>query len=86
MRWWGLLVIGSLALTYFRTRNGHYHWRGGVSRSCSGWEGVVPPCYGHQTKLVYLVVANLGSLYRDTELEEVNLDCDAEFWLVAYQA
>ena len=47
---------------------------------------MVPPCYGHQTKLVYLVVANLGSLLRDTELEEVNLDCDAEYWLVAYQA
>ena len=26
----------------------HYHWRGVVSRSCSGWEGVVPTRYGHQ--------------------------------------
>src|SRR5207253_6727197 len=26
----------------------HYHRRGVVSRSCSGWEGVVPTRYGHQ--------------------------------------
>ena len=26
----------------------HYHWRRGVSLSCSGWEGVVPPRYGRQ--------------------------------------
>ena len=26
----------------------HYHRRRGVSRSCSGWEGVVPPCCGRQ--------------------------------------
>ena len=26
----------------------HYHRRTGVSRSCSGWEGVGPPCYGRQ--------------------------------------
>jgi hypothetical protein len=43
---------GSLALTYFLTGNPQYHRREGVSRSCSGREGVVPPCYGHQTKLV----------------------------------
>gem|GEM_PF-3676601 len=49
----GLRVLkGSLALTYFLTRNVQYHWREGVSRTCSGREGVVPPCYGHQTKLV----------------------------------
>lgn len=30
--------------------NPHYHWRGIVSRSCSGWEGVVPIRYGHQAK------------------------------------
>ena len=23
----------------------HYHWRDAVSRSCSGWEGVVPAGY-----------------------------------------
>ena len=27
----------------------HYHWRGLVSRSCSGWEGVVPRRYVRQT-------------------------------------
>ena len=27
----------------------HYHWRGLVSLSCSGWEGVVPRRYGRQT-------------------------------------
>ena len=26
----------------------HYHRREVVSRSCSGWEGVVPTCYSHQ--------------------------------------
>src|SRR5574337_918146 len=29
--------------------NPHYHRRGLVSRSCSGWEGVVPRRYGRQT-------------------------------------
>ena len=48
----GVLSIGSLALTYFLARNVQYHGREGVSRSCSGREGVVPPCYGHQTKLM----------------------------------
>ena len=44
------LVFGvSLTMTYFRTRIGHYHRRGLVSRSCSGWEGVVPRRYGRQT-------------------------------------
>ena len=38
----------SLTITYFHKRNANYHRRKSVSRSCSGWEGVVPPCYGHQ--------------------------------------
>ena len=50
------VLRGSLALTYFRERLTHYHWRGLVSRSCSGREGVVPRRYGHQTKLLYLKV------------------------------
>ena len=29
-------------MTYFRTGNPYYHRRAAVSRSCSGWEGVVP--------------------------------------------
>ena len=40
--------IRSLTITYFHTGNPHYHRRGVVSRSCSGWEGVVPTRYGHQ--------------------------------------
>ncbi len=44
--------IGSLTITYFHTGNPHYHWRGVVSRSCSGWEGVGPTRYGHQAKRV----------------------------------
>ena len=28
--------------------NAHYHRRKPVSRSCSGWEGVVPGCYSRQ--------------------------------------
>jgi hypothetical protein len=42
---WG----GSLTMTYFHARAGHYHRRWHVSRSCSGWEGVVPRRYGRQT-------------------------------------
>ena len=37
-------------MTYFHRRVAYYHWRGSVSPSCSGWEGVVPLCYGRQTK------------------------------------
>lgn len=37
-------------MTYFHRRSAYYHWRGSVSPSCSGWEGVVPLCYGRQTK------------------------------------
>ena len=36
-------------MTYFRMGNPHYHRRDFVSRSCSGWEGVVPKRYGRQT-------------------------------------
>ena len=39
----------SLTMTYFHTGNLHYHRRGSVSRSCSGWEGVVPDRYVRQT-------------------------------------
>jgi lauroyl/myristoyl acyltransferase len=45
----GALREGSLAMTYFRGRDAYYHWRWGVSRSCSEWEGVGPPRYGRQT-------------------------------------
>lgn len=45
---WGVLGMESLAMTYFHTGSPHYHRREVVSRSCSGWEGVVPTCYGHQ--------------------------------------
>ena len=44
----GNVVEGSLAVTYFRTRDVHYHWRNFVSWSCSGWEGVGPKRYGRQ--------------------------------------
>ena len=40
--------VRSLTITYFHTGNPHYHRRGVVSRSCSGWEGVGPTRYGHQ--------------------------------------
>ena len=48
----GLFHLGRLAVTYFRAGNPHYHRRRGVSPSCSGWEGVGPPRYGRQAKLV----------------------------------
>ena len=37
-----------LTMSYFHKLDAHYHRRYGVSLSCSGWEGVVPPRYGHQ--------------------------------------
>jgi hypothetical protein len=42
------VLVLSLAVTYFHTGNPHYHRRGAVSRSCSGWEGVGPARCGHQ--------------------------------------
>src|SRR5690242_7649225 len=45
---WALLSWGCLTMTYFRTGNPYYHRRAAVSRSCSGWEGVVPAGYGRQ--------------------------------------
>src|SRR4029077_20779912 len=44
----GLLREGCLTMTYFRMGNPHSHRRAAVSRSCSGWEGVVPAGYGRQ--------------------------------------
>ena len=49
-------------MTYFRMGNPHYHRRGVVSLSCSGWEGVGPTRYGHQTNWYQ------GSGVRDQEL------------------
>ena len=39
---------GCLTMTYFRTGSPYYHRRAAVSRSCSGWEGVVPTGCGRQ--------------------------------------
>src|SRR5207249_10391342 len=47
-RWPGVVLCGCLTMTYFRTGNPYYHRRAAVSRSCSGWEGVVPAGYGRQ--------------------------------------
>ena len=43
-----LVFIGCLTMIYFRASNTHYHRRAAVSRSCAGWEGVVPAGYGRQ--------------------------------------
>ena len=45
----------------------HYHRRKVVSRSCSGWEGVGPTCYGHQAltcrgRVLVNVALNLESV------------------------
>ena len=48
----GVFRMECLTMTYFHGRAAHYHRRKSVSRSCSGWEGVVPLRYGRQTKLV----------------------------------
>src|SRR5439155_365175 len=45
---WAVLLGGCLTMTYFRTGNPYYHRRATVSRSCSGWEGVVPAGCGRQ--------------------------------------
>ena len=50
--WVGFRVLGCLTMTYFRMGNPHYHRRAAVSRSCSGWEGVVPAGYGRQALTV----------------------------------
>ena len=44
----GVWCEGCLTMTYFRTGAPYYHRRTAVSRSCSGWEGVVPAGYGRQ--------------------------------------
>ena len=62
-------------MTYFRMGNPHYHRRGVVSLSCSGWEGVGPTRYGRQTNCCQAAVRDTGlSLwhgYRLTHSEEV---------------
>ena len=49
---WAFVLCGCLTMTYFRMGNPHYHRRAAVSRSCSGWEGVVPAGYGRQALTV----------------------------------
>ncbi len=39
-------------MPYFHTRDAHYHRRSTVSRTCSGWEGVVPVRCRRQAKEV----------------------------------
>ncbi len=58
----------SLTITYFHTGNPHYHRRGVVSRSCSGWEGVGPTRYGHQAKRVVAWLCNATNLGRSSHL------------------
>jgi hypothetical protein len=68
-------------MTYFHMGNPHYHWRGVVSLSCSGWEGVGPTRYGRQTNcstsdgvlsFVMFVVRCFGfRLVNERYLEEV---------------
>jgi hypothetical protein len=48
-------------MTYFRTGSPYYHRRAAVSRSCSGWEGVVPAGYGRQALTVVAVGGLLSS-------------------------
>ena len=52
--------------------NPHYHWRKGVSLSCSGWEGVVPPCYGRQAKLCVILTWSRQRIYRVNQLHRMN--------------
>ena len=50
-------------MTYFRMGNPHYHRRGVVSLSCSGWEGVGPTRYGRQTNCSAYSVVLLFALF-----------------------
>ena len=43
------MFVRSLTMAYFHMQKAHYHRRGVVSLSCSGWEGVGPTRYGRQT-------------------------------------
>jgi hypothetical protein len=46
---WGFCLVHEEPDDYLLSHGDpHYHRRGVVSRSCSGWEGVVPTRYGHQ--------------------------------------
>ncbi len=60
----GGFLIFSLTMTYFHEGGPHYHRRVCVSRSCSGWEGVVPQSYGRQT-LTFI------QCFESLDLEEV---------------
>ena len=68
----------SLTMTYFRTGNLHYHRRGPVSRSCSGWEGVVPGRYVRQTLTV------VTSWKRRVGVGELLCDCIFDGYSVLY--
>jgi hypothetical protein len=50
-------------MTYFHMGNPHYHRRGVVSLSCSGWEGVGPTRYGRQTNCSAFDVALSPALF-----------------------
>ena len=50
-------------MTYFHMGNPHYHRRGVVSLSCSGWEGVGPTRYGRQTNCLAGSVTLLFALF-----------------------
>ena len=66
--------------------NPHYHWRRGVSLSCSGWEGVGPPRYGRQAKLFVTQTRRSGQpIYRANQLHRMNepvvLSYTRDFWM-----
>ena len=61
-------------MTYFRMGSPHYHWRAAVSRSCSGWEGVVPAGYGRQA----LRVLRLGGRCRRRRAGVRNASAEGE--------
>ena len=56
-------------MTYFRTGSPYYHRRAAVSRSCSGWEGVVPAGYGRQA----LRLSGIG--YQGSVTEQRDVRC-----------
>src|SRR5690625_1380716 len=73
----GLFGVRSLTMTYFHGRAAHYHRRVGVSRSCSGWEGVVPPSDGRQAVKGWVAKPE-GLGHRDSESRSTVLGCGCD--------
>src|SRR5438477_12966341 len=85
---WALVREGCLTMTYFRMGNPHYHRRAAVSRSCSGWEGVVPTGCGRQALNRPAVVSQKRQPHNGRwgrskagQIVSVTWQAPADFWI-----